>query len=162
MKISISRLRLLTRRRAAASLGALGAVVAAPSVLAQRARVLRFGSPTPDGSTYNQAMAIFRDEAARRSNGRLKVELYPNSQLGSIKDMVTAVQLGSQQIGMAVPAWFSGFAKQLDVFSLPFLVSSTDRLRAGLDGAVGAQMSGLLEKAGFKVLGYWVMASGRP
>jgi tripartite ATP-independent transporter DctP family solute receptor len=147
----------LTRRQAAASLVALGTALGARGAQAQRVRVLRFGAPTPDGSTYNQAMAIFRDEAAKLSNGRLKIELYPSSQLGSIKDMVNAVQLGSQQIGMAVPAWFSSFAKQLDVFSLPFMVASVDRLREGLDGAVGRQTSGLLDAAGFKVLGYWVM-----
>jgi tripartite ATP-independent transporter DctP family solute receptor len=147
----------ITRRQATAGLTGLASAAIIRPAQAQRARVLRFGSPTPDGSVYNQAMAIFRDQAAKLSDGRLKVELYPNSQLGSIKDMVTAVQLGSQQIGMAVPAWFSGFAKQLDVFSLPFLVSSSDRLRAGLDGAVGQKIAPFLEKAGFKILGYWMM-----
>ena len=54
--------------------------------------------------------------------------------------MLQAVQPGSLSISMAVPAWYSGLVRPMDVFTLPFLVSSEARLRAALDGTLGKEM----------------------
>ena len=121
-----------------------------------RPRVLRFGSPLPTNSTYYQAMVIFADTLAKLSNGKLKAELYPAGQLGGLKDMLTAVQLGTQSMLITVPAWFSSFVPQMDVFTLPFMVSSTDRLRTALDGAFGQRMAGYCAAANFQLLGWWI------
>ena len=150
----------LGRRRAiqaALAAGTMGGLARPALVRAQAVRVLRFGSPTPPGSTYNQAMTIFADELARLSGNKLKVQLFPSSMLGSIKDMLQQVQLGTLSMCIAVPAWFAGFAKQMDVFSLPYLVSSQDRLRAALDGPFGQRIAGYADGAGFKMMGWWVM-----
>lgn len=148
----------ITRRRAIALAAGTAGTLAMPAVVrAQATKVLRFGSPTPPGSTYNNAMQTFADELARLSDNKLKVQLFPNSQLGSIKDMLQQVQLGSLSMSIAVPAWFAGFAKQMDVFSLPYLVSSQDRLRQALDGPFGARMAGYADGVGFKMMGWWVM-----
>jgi tripartite ATP-independent transporter DctP family solute receptor len=150
-----SRRRLLKGSLAAA---ATACTVGLPSIVrAQRVRTFRFGSPTPPGSIYNQAMELFVSEVHKQSGDKLKVELYPSSQLGSIKDMLQAVQLGTQSIGMAVPAWYSGFAKQMDVFSLPFIIGSEDRLRAALTGPLGKEIDRQAEAVGFKILGFWTM-----
>jgi tripartite ATP-independent transporter DctP family solute receptor len=122
---------------------------------AQRARALRFGSPMPADSTYQHAMQIFSDELAKLSSNKLKVELYPNAQLGGIKDMLTAVQLGTQSMLIAVPAWYSSFIRQMDVFALPFITASPERLRAALDGDLGQRMQTFANAAGFHLMGYW-------
>ncbi len=154
--------RKVTRRRfllVSAAAASTAVVAGLPAIArAQRARNLRFGSPVQVGSSYYKAQEVFAEELAKLSGNKIKVELYPNYQLGSIKDMLTGTQLGStQSIGMAVPAWFSGYAKQLDVFSLPFLVHSLDRLRAALDGPFGQKMAAFVEPAGFKLIGHWIM-----
>ena len=59
---------------------------------------------------------MFADEFAKLSGNKIKVDIYPNSQLSSIKDNLAAVQLGTLSMAIAVPAWFAGFAKQMDVF----------------------------------------------
>src|SRR5436305_746384 len=131
---------------------------AAPA-LAQRARTLRLGSPQPVGSDYHNAAMLFADEVAKLSDGRLKIELFPNSQLGSIKEMLTAVQLGTLPMSLAVPAWYSGFIKPMDVFTLPYLVRSPERLRAALDGQLGDAIRPKAEAAGFHFLGWWLMGA---
>jgi tripartite ATP-independent transporter DctP family solute receptor len=147
-----------TRRRflslslaGAASLG-----VAAPAI-AQRARTLRFGSMLPADSIYHKAILLFAEELAKLSSGRLKVEAFPNSQLGSIPEMLSAVQVGSLPMSMAVPAWYSRFMKPIDAFTLPYIVSSPERLRPALDGKLGAEITKLGEAAGFRIVGYWLM-----
>ena len=53
------------------------------SALGQRAKVFRFGHMLPADTLYNKAIQMFADEANKLSSGRLKVDIYPASQLGT-------------------------------------------------------------------------------
>lgn len=151
----------ITRRRfleVSAAAASSAAILGMPAIVrAQRTRTFRFGSPTQPNTTYTQAMEVFASEAAKLSNNTIKIELYPSYQLGSIKDMLQATQLGTQSIGMAVPAWFSSWSRPMDVYSLPFLVYSQERLWSALTGPFGERVAKPMESAGFKPLGYWIM-----
>jgi tripartite ATP-independent transporter DctP family solute receptor len=139
--------------------GAASFGIAAPAI-AQRARVFRFGHMLPPDTLYHRAILMFCDEVGKLSSNKMKFEAYPSSQLGSIAEMLSAVKVGSLTMSMAVPAWYSNFMKPIDVFTLPYLVSSQDRLRTALAGTIGSEIGKLGDGAGFKVLGYW-LAGGR-
>jgi len=132
----------------AASLG-----IAAPAI-AQRARVFRFGHMMPPDTLYHRAIVMFCDEVAKLSSGKMKLDAYPSSQLGSIAEMLSAVKVGSLTMSMAVPAWYSSFMKPIDAFTLPYLVSSQQRLRIALDGAVGrrSRRSAMAPASGARLL----------
>jgi tripartite ATP-independent transporter DctP family solute receptor len=153
--IETSRRGLLGLALAAAPLAP--ALLATPAIAQNRQRALRFGSPMSTNTTYHEAMVVFADELAKLSNNRLKVDLFPNAQLGGLKDMLTAVQLGTQSMLITVPAWYSNFIKQMDVLSLPFLVTAPERLRASLDGPFGERLSVPAAAAGFKLLTPWMI-----
>src|SRR6266705_4479433 len=121
---------------AAATLGG----VSAP-VIGQQARTLRFGHMLPPTQIHARAVQMFADELAKLSSNKIKVEIFPSSQLGSITEMMQSVQAGSLSMSMAVPAWYSSFMKPLDAFTLPYLVSSSERLRPALDGAIGRDIA---------------------
>lgn len=142
----------------AAGVAATTGIVASPAI-AQRARTLRFGNPQPTDSNYHKAMTLFADEVAKLSSNKLRIETFPNSQLGSIKEMLTAVQLGTLAMTNATPAWYSNFIRPMDVFTLPFLVSSPDKLRAAFAGPFGTRMKTLAEEQGFHILGVWLMGA---
>jgi len=116
-----------------------------------------FRSMMPPDTLYHRAIVMFCDEVAKLSSGKMKLDAYPSSQLGSIAEMLSAVKVGSLTMSMAVPAWYSNFMKPIDAFTLPYLVSSQQRLRFALDGAVGKEIETLGDGAGFKVLGYWLI-----
>jgi tripartite ATP-independent transporter DctP family solute receptor len=141
---------------AAAATGA-ASMGLAPSAMAQRARVFRFGHMLPNDTLYHKAIQMFADEAAKQSSGRIKIEIYPASQLGTIPEMLSATQVGSLTLTMAVPAWYSNFMKPIDAFTLPYIVSSSERLKSSLDGTMGKEITRLGEAAGFHVLGYWLI-----
>ena len=144
-------LKLSATTGAAAALG-----VSAPAI-AQQARTWRFGHMVPADSVYHRAIRMFGDEMAKLSSNKIKVDIFPSSQLGSISDMLRSVQAGSLTMSMAVPAWYSNFIKPLDVFTLPYLVSSPDRLHRAVEGTIGTEISKYAETAGFKVIGYWLI-----
>jgi C4-dicarboxylate-binding protein DctP len=100
---------------------------------------------------------MFADEVAKLSSNKIKIDVYPASQLGSIAEMLSAVKVGSLTMSMAVPAWYSTFMKPIDAFTLPYLVSSSDRLHAALGGTLGKEIVKMGEGAGFEVIGYWLI-----
>ena len=156
MKKTMTRRNAMRLPLAAGLAGGLATGLATPA-LAARARTLRLGSPQPTDSNYQHAAVMFAEEVGKLSGGRLKVEVFPNSQLGSIKEMLTSVQLGSLSMTLAVPAWYSGFVKAMDVFTLPFLVGSPENLRSALNGKLGEAVSAKAAPAGFHLLGWWLM-----
>jgi TRAP-type transport system periplasmic protein len=136
----------------------LGAGLYAPA-LAQSARTLRFGHMLPPGQIHARAVQMFADELGKLSSSRIKVDIFPSSQLGSISEMLQSVQAGSLSMTMAVPAWYSNFMKPLDAFTLPYLVASAERLKAAIDGSIGNDIAAYGDAAGFKVFGYWLLGS---
>jgi C4-dicarboxylate-binding protein DctP len=160
-KLSITRssagrrnfLKLAAAATGAASLGATG------PALGQRARTLRFGHMLPTETVYHKAILMFADEASKLSSGKIKIEIYPSSQLGTIPEMLSATKVGSLNLTMAVPAWYSNHMKPIDAFTLPYIVSSSDRLKAALDGTLGKEVERMGDAAGFHVLGYWLIGS---
>jgi tripartite ATP-independent transporter DctP family solute receptor len=75
--------------------------------------------------------------------------------LGGLKDMVTAVQLGTQSMVMVTPTWIASYAKPLDILSLLYFSQSQEKLFKALDGPFGAKLAAYAEPAGFKILGWW-------
>jgi tripartite ATP-independent transporter DctP family solute receptor len=111
----------------------------------------------PTDTLYHKAILVFADEAGKLSGGKMKIDVYPSSQLGTIPEMLSATQVGSLTLTMAVPAWYSNFMKPIDAFTLPYIVSSSDRLKAALDGTLGKEVARMGDAAGFHVLGYWLI-----
>ncbi len=142
-----------------AAAGAAGAATLGLGMpaLAQAPRTIRFGSPQPAASLYNKAIVMFADEAAKLSGGKIKVEVFPGSELGGVAEMLSSVQAGALGMTIAVPAWYSNYIKPMDLFTLPYLVSSPERLKAGLDGDIGRQVAALSGPAGFHIAGSFLM-----
>jgi tripartite ATP-independent transporter DctP family solute receptor len=141
-------------RRRLIQLGA-AAALPMPAIAQTKATVLRFGGPMALTTNYGKAMAKLSEEAAKRSEGRLAVQVYPDSQLGGLKEMVTAVQLGTQSMVMVTPTWIANYARPLDILSLLYMAKSPEKLFAALDGSFGQMLAGLVEPSGFKILAWW-------
>ena len=152
-----------TTRRDLMKLGAASAGVAtfglAAPALGQRARAFRFGHMLPTDTLYHKSIQMFADEANKLSSGKMKIDIYPSSQLGSIPEMLSQTQVGSLTLSMAVPAWYSNFMKPVDAFTLPYIVSSAEKLKAGLDGTLGKEIARMADGVGFHVIGYWLIGS---
>jgi C4-dicarboxylate-binding protein DctP len=132
-------------------------VIGAPAIAQQRVRAMRFGHMLPQETVYHKALVLFAEEAGKLSGGKIKIDIYPSSQLGSIPEMLSQVKVGSLTMTMAVPAWYSTHMKPIDAFTLPYIVSSADRLKAALDGNIGKEITKLGQGAGFQVFGYWLL-----
>jgi tripartite ATP-independent transporter DctP family solute receptor len=89
-----------------------------------------------------------------KSEGRIKVELYPNGQLGGDRELTESVQMGTLQLALPATSVLGGFDKRYQVLDLPFLFTTREAAFEALDGELGAKLNSLLPGKGFGCLGY--------
>jgi len=85
----------LTRRALIGSVAAGAGVLAAPSVGRTQTREFRMGTPFVNGSNLHQGMLKFAETVLAGSNGRLKINVYSDSQIGDIQALLSGMQLGT-------------------------------------------------------------------
>ena len=155
----------ITRRTA---LAATAALAAAPTAFAQAPIIIKFSHVTAPDTPKGNGAQRFKELAEQRTNGRVKVEVYPNSQLYKDKEEMEALQLGSVQMLAPSLAKFGPLGvKEFEVFDLPFIFKDQAAFRAVTEGPVGADLFKKLEPKGVKGLAYWdngfhIMSANKP
>jgi TRAP-type C4-dicarboxylate transport system substrate-binding protein len=121
------------RRRSMLSGVAAGlGVLASPAVLrAQTPMVMKIGTPTLNDAQH-EWMRIFAREVEMHSNGQIKPELYPASQLGSAPRMIEGTQFGSIQCLVLPPEFLSGVDSRYEVLGAPGLFQDLAHTNRGL------------------------------
>jgi C4-dicarboxylate-binding protein DctP len=144
--------------------------MAAGTAMAQQAQpiVIKFSHVVSPDTPKGKAAERFKALAEERTKGRVKVEVYPNSQLYKDKEEMEALQLGAVQMLAPSLAKFGPLGiKDFEVFDLPFIFGSKDVLRSVTEGPVGTGMLKKLEGKGLMGLAYWdngfkIMSSNKP
>ena len=130
--------------------------LAAPAA-AQQPIVIKFSHVVAVNTPKGKAAEYFKKLAEERTNGKVKVEVYPNSQLFKDGEEMEALQLGSvQMLAPSVSKFGPLGAREFEIFDLPFLFDSYDDLHKVTDGPVGKALFKKLESKGITGLAYWV------
>jgi TRAP-type transport system periplasmic protein len=105
--------------------------------------VMKVTLPTINDAPH-QFAKDFAAAVERDSGGRIKGEVYPASQLGSIPRMVEGTQFGAIQVAAIPPEFFVGVDERFEVMASPGLVDSLEHgQRVAADPAVLKLMLGL-------------------
>ncbi|HJV81990.1 TRAP transporter substrate-binding protein [Noviherbaspirillum sp.] len=120
MKVLIQLRHCVTRVFALFTLIALIGAVAFPVGAQAAPIVMKIGTATLNDSQH-QWMKIYAELVEKNSNGQIKVELYPASQLGAIPRMIEGTQFGSIQAYVGPPEFLSGVDSRFEVLSAPGL-----------------------------------------
>ena len=153
-----------SRRSRSFFLGALGAVgvpIGGPfSSKAQAADsfVLRLHVPEAATSTFGTVAVHYAVLVERRTQGRLKIEVYPSGQLGRQDQIDDALVAGVIDLALHASAVMVPLFPQLQVLDLPFLFRDMAAAFRVLDGPIGDELFGILEARG--ILGLAWGASG--
>ena len=136
---------------------ACSAPLFAPSSRAQQAPIIiKFSHVVSPDAPKGKAALKFKELAEKYTNGRVKVEVYPNSSLYKDKEELEALQLGSVQILAPSIAKFGPLGvREYDVFDLPFLMSDDARARQMMASPMMADFHKKLESKGIAPLAYW-------
>ena len=140
----------------------------APGAVAQAPIVIKFSHVVATDTPKGQAAERFKELAEKATKGRVKVELYPNSQLYKDKEELEALQLGAVQMLAPSLAKFGPLGvKEFEVFDLPYIFPSKQGLYNVTEGPVGKSLLQKLEPKGITGLAFWdngfkVMSANKP
>ncbi len=113
-------------RRAVIAAGA--AAIAAPTIARAQARPWRFGHQLPTDHPIHFGALKVAEEVERRSNGRLRVQVFPAGQLGTGQEMDQQVSDGSLEFALDGPGSLGAWVRTLTVFEAPFISRDWDHL----------------------------------
>jgi C4-dicarboxylate-binding protein DctP len=138
---------------AAASVAALA--LAGPAS-AQSPIVIKFSHVVASNTPKGAATEKFKELAEKYTDGKVKVEIYPNSTLYKDKEELEALQLGAVQMLAPSNSKFGPIGvREFDVFDLPYILPDLATSRKVTDGPLGARLLKLLEPKGMIGLAYW-------
>lgn len=116
----------------------------------------RLAETHPQEHPTAQADQEFARLVEEKSNGRIKIEVFLNAQLGQEAATIEQVQTGSIEMTRVSTAPMAEFADSMEVFSLAYIFDSTEHVWNFLQSEEGGQqLLSQLESAGFKGLTYY-------
>ncbi|HLN10505.1 MAG TPA: DctP family TRAP transporter solute-binding subunit, partial [Xanthobacteraceae bacterium] len=144
------------------------ALMLAGSAPAQTPIVIKFSHVVAPDTPKGKGAEKFKELAEKYTAGKVKVEVYPNSQLYKDKEELEALQLGAVQMLAPSSAKFGPIGvREFEVFDFPYILPDKVALRRVTDGPVGRRLLSLLGPKGMVGLAYWdngfkVMSANRP
>lgn len=114
----------------------------------------QLGFNTVEDSVRGEMAHVFADYVKEASEGRITVEIFPNSSLGGEQEMVEMVKTGSLDFTIPGVTALSNVDSNFGAYGLPFLVSTFDEAHALLDGDFGNALKEIAQENGYKILSW--------
>ena len=148
---------------------AAAAVLMVPAAAsAQSPIIIKFSHVVTNDTPKGKGALKFKELAEKYTDGKVKVEVYPNSSLYKDKEEIEALQLGSVQMLAPSTAKFAPLgAKEFEALDLPWLFKDEATYTKAMKGPVGQWLFKKLESKGISGLAYWdngfhMVSSNRP
>ncbi len=122
---------------------------------ATKPMVIKFGHVVREKTAADEGARYFAELVKKKSEGKMIVEVYPNSILGGNREMLEALKLGT--LGMVTPsvASIAGITDKALLFDLPYLFKDNESAEAVLAGEVGRQVLKDMDGSGIIGLTWW-------
>jgi len=133
---------------------AMSASFFAGTVSAADPVVIKFSHVVAENTPKGQMANKFKDLIKERLDGKVVVEVFPNSQLFGDNKVLEAMLLGDVQIAAPSLSKFDRYTKQLQIFDLPFLFKDMAAVERFQKSADGTKLLDALQKRGLVGLGY--------
>lgn len=118
-------------------------------------KTMRLGHGLDVSHSVHKAMVIMGEDLFERSGGRLKMEIYPSQQLGTERECLELLQIGSLDMTKVSVGVLENFAPKMKVLGLPFLFRDRQHAFDVLDGPIGQELLNEGENYWLKGLGYY-------
>lgn len=123
--------------------------------IASAKTVIRVAHTIAPDSHYNEGLMYLDKLLKERTNGEIELEIYHSAQLGSERDAVEGVAMGTLEMTLISSAPLANFTNKFMLFDLPFIVRDREKLYAWLDGPEGQKILDSLLEQNIIGLGIW-------
>jgi C4-dicarboxylate-binding protein DctP len=138
------------------ALAALSVAFSIAAAHAQQPIVIKFSHVVAAETPKGKGALKFKELAEAATGGKVKVEVYPNSQLYKDGEELQMLQLGSVQMLAPSLSKFAPLgAREFELFDLPYIFDNVDELHNITQGRIGQSLFKKLEAKGILGLAYW-------
>lgn len=117
---------------------------------------LKLGHVLAPSHQFNQGMLLAAEKLSELTDGRIALEVFPSSQLGTERDMHVSIRTGGVDMMLASPGGASVHLPELAVLDAPYLFTSDPHWKAVVYGDVGAQWEKkIVEASGVHIVGWF-------
>jgi tripartite ATP-independent transporter DctP family solute receptor len=106
----------------------------------ERAKVLRLGHVLNRTHPVHKGMEYLAEDLHRRSGGALRIDIFPDEQLGPERDLIEMLQVGSLGLTKVSAGVLENFSATMSVFSLPYLFRDREHFWRVADGPIGEEL----------------------
>ena len=117
--------------------------------------ILKLGHAVAPEHPYHLGAVRYSDLVAQRTKSKVKIDVYPSTQLGNERDMVEGLQLGTIDLVVTSTGPLGGFVPRMFVVDLPFLFRDRAHAYQVLDGPIGRELLNAFSAKGMKGLAFW-------
>lgn len=135
--------------------GATGLVIAAPYIARAATITMRFAHFAEESHPANIAAKQFASQIEKRTNGAIKIAIFPNNQLGGPPEQAQQIKLGTIDMGLPTQGQLDKYDKAFATIELPFIFNGREDAYPILDGPAMEWLAPLAEKQGFVLLRNW-------
>ncbi|MEL0623576.1 DctP family TRAP transporter solute-binding subunit [Marinomonas arenicola] len=121
---------------------------------AMAATTFKLAHAAPESDLQQTMSVFFKKEVEARSNGDLKINIFPHGQLGTDAQMIEGNRVGIIDFSIVGLNNYSGLLPESAAFTLPFMFPDRKTAYKVLDGKVGQGVLNDMQKFGLKGLGY--------
>ena len=118
-------------------------------------RTFNVGHSVSTDHGYHQGLLKFKEVVESKTDGKVTIAIHPSSTLGSEREMIEGLQLGTMDMCLAATSQLTSFVKEYQVFDLPFIFTNREQAWKTLDGELGEQMLEMLSSKGMVGLSYF-------
>jgi tripartite ATP-independent transporter DctP family solute receptor len=102
--------------------------------------ILRLGHGLDRSHPVHQAMEAMAEDLAERTEGRLRLEIFPSEQLGSERELLELLQIGSVEFTKVSASVLESFVPEFRVLGVPYLFADSAHQWRVLEGEVGERL----------------------
>src|SRR5947209_9141766 len=126
------------------------------AVQAQSPIIIKFSHVVANDTPKGKGALKFKELAEKYTDGKVKIEIYPNSSLYKDKEEIEALQLGSVQMLAPSTAKFAPLGiREFEALDLPWLFKDEATYSNAMKGTIGKWLFQKLEAKGISGLAYW-------
>jgi len=103
-------------------------------------KVLYFAHSLPTSHPVHKGILVMQEALNEKSGGKLQIKIFPDGQLGSERETIELLQIGSIAMTKVSAAALSNFAPEYQITVIPYLFRDSEHLFKNLEGEVGKQM----------------------
>jgi tripartite ATP-independent transporter DctP family solute receptor len=128
---------------------------------------LKLGHIQSENDFWHTGSLKFKEEVEAKSNGKIKITIFPNSTLGGDRDMAEGLQIGTVDFAL-IAGVLGNFEPSIQLLELPYLFNSEEQFKKVVHGDVGNEISSrVLKSSNIRILNFWdrgprVVTSNKP